>query len=156
MLYFAYGSNMDFAQMRSRCPSAKYLGNAMLPDHRLAFTRRSINRRCGVSDVVLERGRRTWGTVFEIAETEIGLLDKEEGYRPGRALEDNSYVRRECHVFRDGDAAQPLLVAVYFGNPQPSPPLPNGEYKKLLVEGARFWHLPPEYVAELESIRTSE
>ena len=40
MIYFAYGSNLDFVQMRSRCPSAQFVAVAKLPDHQLAFTRR--------------------------------------------------------------------------------------------------------------------
>jgi len=54
MLYFAYGSNLDFAQMRDRCPSALFVAIAKLPDHRLAFTRKSIKRACGVADAVPE------------------------------------------------------------------------------------------------------
>jgi len=32
------------------------------------------------------------------------------------------------------------------------PPLPNADYKRLIVEGARFWHLPDDYVREMETI----
>jgi hypothetical protein len=41
MLYFAYGSNMNWQQMQDRCPSARFFGVALLPDHKLAFTRES-------------------------------------------------------------------------------------------------------------------
>jgi len=52
MLYFAYGSNMDWNQIRGRCPSASFLGIAVLLDHRLAFSRYSTTRNCGVADAV--------------------------------------------------------------------------------------------------------
>ena len=39
MLYFAYGSNLDCGQMRSRCPSTQFVCRAVLKDHSLAFTR---------------------------------------------------------------------------------------------------------------------
>ncbi|HEY6798412.1 MAG TPA: gamma-glutamylcyclotransferase family protein, partial [Kineosporiaceae bacterium] len=42
--YFAYGSNMDQAQMTQRCPSARLLGPATLPDHRLVFNRSGTYR----------------------------------------------------------------------------------------------------------------
>ena len=30
MIYFAYGSNLDFTQMRKRCPSAQFIATARL------------------------------------------------------------------------------------------------------------------------------
>src|SRR5207247_4630457 len=33
-LYFAYDSNMDWAQMKERCPFAKFVCRAKLPSHR--------------------------------------------------------------------------------------------------------------------------
>jgi gamma-glutamylcyclotransferase (GGCT)/AIG2-like uncharacterized protein YtfP len=155
MLYFAYGSNLDWAQMRKRCPSAQFVSVALLPEHRLLFTRKSRDRNCGVSDVVAEAKESVWGAVFDIHETDIGLLDKAEGYRPGRKREENSYVREERHVLRDGDKHRPLLVSVYFGIPQENPPLPNSDYKRLLVGGAKLWKLPPDYILKLEAIETS-
>jgi hypothetical protein len=38
----------------------------------------------------------------------------------------------------------------------PNPPLPNADYKTLLVEGADYWHLPKEYIAELEQIEVAK
>ena len=156
MLYFAYGSNMMWSQMCERCPSAKFLGIAKLPHHRLAFTHMSQRCKCGVSDVVSDKTESVWGVVYEIAETEIGLLDKFEGYRPGRARDDNSYLREEYHVLRDGDEKHPLLVAVYIvANPQPNPLLPSVAYKKSLVNGAAHWKLPAVYIEKLKRIKTT-
>ena len=84
MLYFAYGSNMNWEQMKVRCPSARFVGVALLRDHRIAFTRRSVTRGCGVVDVVADVGRRLWGVVYEITDLDVGMLDTSEGYRPGR------------------------------------------------------------------------
>ena len=36
-LYFAYGSNLNLTQMANRCPQAKQLGSAYLPNWRLVF-----------------------------------------------------------------------------------------------------------------------
>lgn len=94
--------------MCKRCPSAQFVSVAMLSKHRLAFTRKSIDRDCGVSDVIADNNDSVWGAVFSIQETDIALLDKAEGYRPGRRRESNSYVREEYHVWRDGDKERPL------------------------------------------------
>ena len=152
MLYFAYGSNMDWAQMKERCPSALFVGIARLADHRLAFSRASRTRGCGVADVVPETGRSVWGVVYQLSELDVGALDKSEGDRPGRAR--NSYWRRVCMVFLDGDENRPVTAQTYFAEPEPNPPLPNQGYKDLILGGARHWHLPAEYIAELEAIET--
>jgi gamma-glutamylcyclotransferase (GGCT)/AIG2-like uncharacterized protein YtfP len=36
-LYIAYGSNMNLEQMEHRCPGAKVVGTAILPNYRLLF-----------------------------------------------------------------------------------------------------------------------
>lgn len=154
MFYFAYGSNMDWDQMKERCPSARFVGSAVLRDYRLAFTRRSMNRGCGVSDAVPDEGKAVWGVVFEIHDADTGRLDVAEGYRPGRTK--NSYWRKECHVFVNGDEKQPMIVMTYFGDPQENPPPPNSNYKNLLVSGARRWKLPEAYIKQLESIVVTE
>ena len=41
--------------MRRRCLSVRFVGVAVLRDHRLVFTRRSINRGCGVADGIRYR-----------------------------------------------------------------------------------------------------
>jgi gamma-glutamylcyclotransferase (GGCT)/AIG2-like uncharacterized protein YtfP len=153
MFYFAYGSNMDWNQMRERCPSSRFVGIAVLRDHKLAFTRKSVTRGCGVADVVAEDGVQVWGVVYEIADLDLGKLDVSEGFRPGR--DKNSYYRRECLVFLDGEEQRPVTVSAYFADPQPNPPLPNAAYKNLIVTGGRYWHLPDEYIRELERIEVS-
>src|SRR4051812_6473274 len=109
MLTLAYGSNMNWNQMRERCPSSRFVEIAVLRDHKLAFTRKSDNRGCGVADVVAEDGALVWGVVYEIADVDIDKLDAWEGFRPGR--DKNSYYRRECLVFIDGEDQRPLTVS---------------------------------------------
>jgi gamma-glutamylcyclotransferase len=150
MLYFAYGSNMDWFQMRERCPSARFVGVALLPDHELAFTRKSIKRNCGVADAIATKGQKLWGVLYEITEPDVARLDKSEGYAPGR--EKNSYFRRECVVWLDGNDRRPATASIYFGDSTPSLPLPNNEYKNLILSGAKYWRLPEAYVRELNAI----
>ncbi len=155
MLYFAYGSNMDSAQMEERCPSAKFVCRAKLPLHRLAFTHKSVHRGCGVADILRDEAKDVWGVVYDLPENEFKHLDRDESIRPGRPYNPNAYTRENHHVWREGDAKRPLLVSLYRGHPQPNPPLPDCDYKKLIVEGARHWQLPVTYIQELESIQTA-
>jgi len=154
VLTFAYGSNMEWEQMRERCHSARFVGIAALPKHRLAFTRRSENRGCGVADAVPDEDRDLWGVVYEIDSQDVGSLDASEGFRPGRAR--NAYRREERQVFADGDKSRPLTVFIYFAEPQGSPPPPNSKYKRLILSGARHWHLPDKYIHELEQIEVAD
>ena len=153
MFYFAYGSNLDWSQMRERCPSARFVAVAKLKGHRLAFTRRSTGRGCGVADAVSDPGHDVWGVVYEIDQRDVGSLDQSEGFAPGRAR--NSYVREERHVYAEGDDQRPLITSIYFAIKEDNPPLPNAEYKRLIVDGAKFWHLPQGYIAELERIEVA-
>jgi hypothetical protein len=148
-LTFAYGSNMDFTQMRERCSSAQFVCIAILKNYRLAFTRKSTNRQCGVSDIVPTPDSVVWGVVYEVTEYDLAVLDIKEGYRPSRSVEDNSYNRRTGKVFQNNDETN------YFAVPQENPPLPNQEYKDLILNGARHWELPADYITELEKIQVS-
>ena len=49
---------------------------------------------CGVADIVASAGANVWGVVFEVPDDEVDVLDKSEGYSPGRAREKNAYERR--------------------------------------------------------------
>ena len=140
--------------MKERCPSAKFVCRAKLPSHRLAFTRKSVRRGCGVADILRDEMNDVWGVVYELLENELENFDEDEDFRPGRPDDQNDYTRENCHVWREGDAKQPLLVALYRGHPQPNPPLPNYDYKNLIVAGARHWQLPADYIRELEAIQT--
>jgi hypothetical protein len=148
MLYFAYGSNMDYAQMRQRCPSARFVGVTKLPDHRLAFSRKSRNRGCGVADVIGTTGHDVRGVVYEVNDPEdVRRLDRCEGVPSG------AYIRKDSQlVFLRDDPEQPFGVSMYYAVKEDNPPLPNAEYKSLIVSGARFWQLPTAYIQELEQI----
>jgi len=154
MLYFAYGSNMDWGQIQERCPSARFFGVAALRNHQLAFTRLSTKRQCGVADAAPDEGKVVWGVVFEIDDDDLGKLDLAEGYRPGRAR--NSYRREERDVFINDDDSQQVTVVTYFADPQEKPPLPSSEYKNLILSGARRCQLPDGYIKQLEAIEVAD
>jgi len=94
-----------------------------------------------------------WGAIYDISDADVEQLDKSEGYFPGR--QKNSYWRRECTVLV-GTQEQALTVATYFADPELNAPLPNQRYKDLIVQGARHWCLPSDYLAELEGIEVGQ
>ena len=154
MRYFAYGSNLDPDQMRERCPAARFVCIARLDDYRLAFSRKSIRRGCGVADVIPDPGQSVWGAVFELTDADATRLDASEGFQ--RERKQNSYHRKRVTVAGFIDRAeQPMVVDAYIASPQSDPPPPNAEYIAQIVKGARHWRLPDEYIAELLKLAPS-
>jgi len=80
VLYFAYGSNLDRAQMRRRCPTAAPIGPATLDGWRLAFGGHS--RTWGGSVATLLRGPtdRVDGLLYRLPPVELRALDLHEGH----------------------------------------------------------------------------
>lgn len=153
-LYFAYGSNLSWEQMQKRCPSAKYLSNAVLPDHELLFTRESKKRKCGVADAVYKKGKEVWGVVYEINEHELLELDSAEGFH-GKGKK-NSYERETTEVIcANENGENKTNVEIYFAVRQENPPLPSQKYKDVIVNGAKYWKLPEHYIKELEKIKSA-
>ncbi len=145
MLYFAYGSNMHWGQMKQRCASARFVAVARLPEHRLAITRKSRRRLCGTADVVPEADSEVWGIVYDIAGEDLALLDGfEDGYR------------REKKAVLVADDAQSVEAWIYVAEKEDSPPRPNALYKRLMLEGAKHWGLPETYLAYLDGIEAAE
>jgi cation transport regulator ChaC len=150
MIYFAYGSNMDETRMRARCPSARFLFKARLSGFRLAFTRYSTTNRCGAADILPHPPGTVWGVVYHIKDEHRAALDKAEGV-PIRAYEPFT-----VDVHPDGDRAQRIKALTYVVVNREDPnPKPSAEYKARLVNGAKAWNLPPDYLAELEGIEVA-
>ena len=78
--YFAYGSNLDEAQMKLRCPGLKVISPGCLRDYRLDFTHFSSGWSCGVADVVESEEGEVWGVVYEITQQNLESLDSDEGF----------------------------------------------------------------------------
>ncbi len=153
MLYFAYGSNMNWPQMQRRCPSARFITVARLKDYRLAFPLKSKSRGCGAAGALPDLGQMVWGVVYEIDDREIESLDQAEDYVPGR--EGNNYRREERLVYPGIDGEEPSKASLYFPEEEADPPLPSAAYKRLIIEGATFWGLPEDYVRGLEAIKVA-
>ncbi len=155
MLYFAYGSNLDWAQMKSRCKSAEYVCLAQLPNYRLAFPRRS-SRGHGVAGVVAYRGASVWGVVYQLTKDDMRRLDAREGYYQGELHRVNAYVRSRCQVLVNGEPDKRLTTWTYFAVAQSHEYAPNAEYLNHIVSGAIHWKLPRDYIDRLAAIETRE
>jgi gamma-glutamylcyclotransferase (GGCT)/AIG2-like uncharacterized protein YtfP len=146
LYYFAYGSNMNWKQMQRRCPSSQFVCVGRLADYRFAIARHSQLRRCGTANIIPEKGSEVWGVVYDVSDRDLILLDRfEDGYRREPMV---------VHPFNNGN--QPLKSLVYIAPREDAPPPPNGEYKRLMLEGALYWRLPDAYRIMLEQIAVAD
>jgi gamma-glutamylcyclotransferase (GGCT)/AIG2-like uncharacterized protein YtfP len=143
VIYFAYGSNMNWPQMKRRCPSSRFVCVARLLDYQFGITRHSRLRDCGTANVYPAAGREVWGIVYDISDEDLMILDGfEDGYR-----------REILSVYPFDTGRQPLAALVYVAAVEENVPRPNAEYRRLLIDGAKHWQLPQLYLALLESIQ---
>ncbi|HEY7168328.1 MAG TPA: gamma-glutamylcyclotransferase family protein [Candidatus Binatia bacterium] len=145
MYYFAYGSNMNWEQMQRRCPSAEFVCVACLADYSFAIARHSRLRNCGTANIFPDAGSRVWGVVYYVAEQDLLILD---GFEDG-------YVREKIFVAGHAAGHSEIESLVYIATKEEDVPLPNPEYKRLMLDGARHWQLPPDYISMLDRIEVA-
>ncbi|WP_225888667.1 gamma-glutamylcyclotransferase family protein [Myxococcus xanthus] len=109
MLYFAYGSNLDRAQMRTRCPNATVEARATLPGHTLVFG--GYSRRWGgaVASLQRVRGAHVEGLLYRLTPRDLRALDAFEGHpfayqRATRLVTDRAGQRRRALVYLQPEA----------------------------------------------------
>jgi hypothetical protein len=147
VIYFAFGSNVDPAQMRVRCPSHRVLGVAYLQDHALCFPRRSPSRGCAATGLVAAESHGVWGVLYALEETEIDALHQAEGFVPDRPHRENRHLLVEVEVRHGGSEGD----AVADG----SGALPSEDYLQHLISGAEHHGLPAAYIQTLRLIETA-
>jgi len=132
--------------MQRRCPSSRFVCIARLPDYQFGITRHSRLRSCGTANVIAAQGEEVWGAVYDICDEDLLILDSfEDGYR-----------REVLPVFGLNGEEAPLHALVYIAELELDVPLPNAEYKRLILEGAKHWKLPNLYLSVLEGIKAGK
>ena len=134
MLHFAYGSNMDQAAMRQRCPGARAVGPARLDNWRF------IVMRDGYASIVPASGAVVHGVLWRLSPRDLAAVNAYE------ALDSGLYRRRMLSVRHAGGRVQAL---VYVGRDR-STGRPKPDYHQAVVAAARAWNLPEDYVRTLE------
>lgn len=132
--------------MRRRCPSAQFVAVARLPGYRFAIARHSRLRKCGTANVYADDTSEVWGIVYHVSEEDLARLD---------AFEDG-YSRKQLLVFSAVNGHRSMEALIYIAPKEDNAPLPNTEYKQLMLEGALYWRLPHPYCVMLENIAAQE
>lgn len=143
--YFAYGSNMDGAQMLERLGSeVRSLGIGFLENMKLVFNRKGSYRPGGVASVQSEAGSRVYGTIWEVSPGHLEIMDDIE--------DPDAYQRIRMTVMHDN--GERLVCEVYQAFPE-GDFQPDKEYLEKIIEAAEHSGLPTEYVKLLKGFRES-
>lgn len=139
MLYFAYGSNMNFEQMNERCPGGHvFLKRAFLRGYRFVYDGYSNYRKGAVANIVETREENdiVWGALFEINSECLSKLDSYEGYP-------YFYDRKEVIVQDDEGNQYRTIVYLRTGKDESNP---SESYKNIIIRGAKDCGIPDEYI----------
>jgi gamma-glutamylcyclotransferase (GGCT)/AIG2-like uncharacterized protein YtfP len=128
---FTYGSNLHVDQLRRRCPSAKVVGVARLPNFALTFAGHSDAWGGAVATIVRQRGAAVDGIVVRVTLADLAMLDRYEGVP-------FVYTRRRLTV-RVADA--PVRAYVYRMPDDTPAGVPSLRYVTQIARGYRAFDL---------------
>jgi hypothetical protein len=132
-LYFAYGSNMDRDAMAARCPQSRAIGPARLPRHRFLIIAD------GYASITRDPRRTVFGVLWDISLGDMKALDRYEGLHRGL------YVKITQPVITANGAVRAIIYLAR----STAPGRPRPGYLEGVVEAARSWGLPDDYLHEL-------
>jgi len=145
-LYFAYGSNLDAAQMAERCPGARLAERAWLDDHRLAFTGASRLWGGGVATVVPATGWQVLGVLYVVGPRELQALDAFEGHP--------WFYRRTKHMVRCVGDNPEMAVLYTLDSGEHGLAPPSEPYVEVIARGYEQHGFAPDALAMAIALAT--
>lgn len=147
--YFAYGSNMNLAQMKQRCSSPKVIGIGRLPGYKVEFYGYSALWDGAQETVVPDLQSEVWGVLYELEFYDCESLD---GYQDARVNGMGVYFHYPVDVI---DIEQRTVAAIiYKKDVLQEAKFPSTEYLDFILLGAKEQGLPLEYITLLENKKT--
>jgi len=139
--HFAYGSNMNRAQMLSRVGNILEEHNARLPNFQLRFNKKVRGGTAG-ANVQPSPGKTVYGVLYKIEENSFRSLDRYEGVP-------EHYRRIEIQVTPDG--GNPVPAQVYIASKIEKGLRPSAQYLQAILQGAGEHSLPEDYIGEIKT-----
>ena len=131
-LHFAYGSNLSFAQMDSRCPDNTQMGIGTLHGYRWIISSR------GYANVVKSDSDYVMGRIYKINKRDEDRLDKKEGYNSIPSC----YDKETLSIIADGVSCDCFVYV----DPVIQEGPPKNEYIDKINAGLVDSKFPDEYV----------
>ncbi len=138
-LYAAYGSNLDPAQMLTRCPHSPVAGTGWLEGWRLTFGAEDMGWEGSLATVVEQPGERVFVGLYDLTDGDAADLDAWEGADTGLYRK----LRVRVHTLEHDRVAWAYVLDGYEGG------LPGARYLGVLAAAAEAAGAPDDYVHEL-------
>ena len=130
--YFAYAYNLNKKQMRERVPESKPMFVATLPNYKLLFSGWSRQWRGGYATIMLSRGDKVLGAIYEVSDRDLRRLDNYEDCP-------RNYNHVNVNVFdEDGNTVE---ATTYIRKENQKETKPSQEYLAVIQQGYRDWDL---------------
>lgn len=121
-LYVAYGSNLNFEQMKHRCPTAKLYDTGIIEGYELQF---KGNPTCAFATIAPKENASVPAAVWEIQPRDEMALDRYEGYP-------SHYFKQNVPVQLGGEEVSAM---VYIMNLKQQFGMPSPYYYQTVLEG---------------------
>ena len=131
-LHFAYGSNLSFAQMDSRCPENTQMGIGILHGYRWIISSR------GYANVVKSDSDYVMGRIYKINKRDEDRLDEKEGFNSIPSC----YDKETLSIIVDGVSCDCFVYV----DPVIQEGHPKNEYIDRINVGLVDSRFPDEYV----------
>lgn len=155
VLYFAYGSNLLCERIHINIPSAVRKEIGKLEGYRLDFGGPYSNMWGGCpATVVPHTGKRVWGAIWEIENSYISNLDRQEGVHHNiyfpidvciETLSGSKVICRSYQLCTTPEALRNREIL-------PKERQPSEVYMAVIIKGAIESALPSAYIEELKRI----
>ena len=139
--HFAYGSNMNRAQMLSRTGKILEEHNASLPNYEVRFNKKVRGGTAG-ANIQPASGKTVHGVLYKIDEGAFRSLDRYEGVP-------EHYRRIEVQVTPEG--GQPVPAQIYIAQKVEKGLRPSASYLQSMLDGAGEHNLPASYIGEIKA-----
>ncbi|HLE36840.1 MAG TPA: gamma-glutamylcyclotransferase family protein [Candidatus Acidoferrales bacterium] len=139
--YFAYGSNMSRAQMRSRAGTVLSEQPARLENYELIFNKKARGG-TGAANIRLAPGRVVHGVLYQIPEAAFRSLDR---------FENAPEHYRRIEVTVTDSAGKKVPAQVYIATRVETGLRPATHYLKTILDGAGEHGLPEEYIGVVKA-----
>ena len=121
MLYFAYGSNLNHKQMKTRCKGAKYIKKYILKGYKLLFSHKTNSSVYGHANIVNYNRSFVQGALWNITKKDEEILDGYEGV-------DYNYYQKEYFKLKGKKVLVYIQKKYYVQKP-------NSSYLHTIIDG---------------------
>ena len=140
-IYAAYGSNLDPAQMKQRCPHSPVLGTGWIEGWRLTFGGEELGWEGALATLVEAPSEHVYVGVYDLTDADGEALDAWEGADSGLYRK----IKVRVYTLEATQVAWVYVLDGYEGG------LPSARYLGVLAQAAEDAGAPDDYVVELRT-----